>query len=245
MQNINIKEKIIFDIMLGKGGRYLGGLLLFLGLLFFTLIFAGFSSGFLSHSFAQNAVSKIVNYTIQQDELNNIILKTNTTGLASIVTAKLNSQISYINCGMGCMASSFLKDSTGINLPLNNIDIYHYELISIVIAIIGIVLIFFSYKKEKKLTAIGKNVISMSIISIVLFYIPLAYVIPILLSFSVSTYSVRVPTTIFSGFAGTLLVIDISLIIAGAVLIVIATIISRIRKNPVQSTGTKLIVTQK
>ena len=231
--------------MLGKGGRYLGGLLLFLGLLFFTLIFAGFSSGFLSHSFAQNAVSKIVNYTVQQDELNNIISSTNTTGLASTVTARLDSQISYVNCGMGCLASSFLKDSTGINLPLNNIDIYHYELISLAIAVLGIVLIFFSYEREKKLTAMGRNIISMAIISIVVFYIPLAYIIPILLSFSVSTYSVRIPTTIFSGFAGTLLVIDIAVIVAGVVLMVIAAILSRIRKNPVQNTGTKLIIEQK
>lgn len=231
--------------MLGKGGRYLGGLLLFLGLLFFTLIFAGFSSGFLSHSFAQNAVSKIVNYTVQQDELNNIISSTNTTGLASTVTARLDSQISYVNCGMGCLASSFLKDSTGINLPLNNIDIYHYELISLAIAVLGIVLIFFSYKREKKLTAMGRNIISMAIISIVVFYIPLAYIIPILLSFSVSTYSVRIPTTIFSGFASTLLVIDIAVIVAGVVLMVIAAILSRIRKNPVQNTGTKLIIEQK
>lgn len=231
--------------MLGKGGRYLGGLLLFLGLLFFTLIFAGFSSGFLSHSFAQNAVSKIVNYTVQQDELNNIISSTNTTGLASTVTARLDSQISYVNCGMGCLASSFLKDSTGINLPLNNIDIYHYELISLAIAVLGIVLIFFSYKREKKLTAMGRNIISMAIISIVVFYIPLAYIIPILLSFSISTYSVRIPTTIFSGFASTLLVIDIAVIVAGVVLMVIAAILSRIRKNPVQNTGTKLIIEQK
>lgn len=231
--------------MLGKGGRYLGGLLLFLGLLFFTLIFAGFSSGFLSHSFAQNAVSKIVNYTVQQDELNNIISSTNTTGLASTVTARLDSQISYVNCGMGCLASSFLKDSTGINLPLNNIDIYHYELISLAIAVLGIVLIFFSYKREKKLTAMGRNIISMAIISIVVFYIPLAYIIPILLSFSVSTYSVKIPTTIFSGFASTLLVIDIAVIVAGVVLMVIAAILSRIRKNPVQNTGTKLIIEQK
>lgn len=231
--------------MLGKGGRYLGGLLLFLGLLFFTLIFAGFSSGFLSHSFAQNAVSKIVNYTVQQDELNNIISSTNTTGLASTVTARLDSQISYVNCGMGCLASSFLKDSTGINLPLNNIDIYHYELISLAIAVLGIVLIFFSYEREKKLTAMGRNIISMAIISIVVFYIPLAYIIPILLSFSISTYSVRIPTTIFSGFAGTLLVIDIAVIVAGVVLMVIAAILSRIRKNPVQNTGTKLIIEQK
>ncbi len=232
-------------MMLGKGGRYLGGLLLFLGLLFFTLIFAGFSSGFLSHSFAQNAVSKIVNYTVQQDELTNIISSTNVTGLTSTVTAKLNSQISYINCGMGCLASSFLKDSTGINISMNNIDIYHYELASLAIAIIGIVLIFFSYKKEKKLVAVGKNVISMAIISIVLFYIPLAYIIPILLSFSVSTYSVKIPANIFSGFAGTLLVIDIALIIAGVVLMIIAAILSRIGKNPMQSTGTKLIVAHK
>ena len=227
---------------LGKGGRYLGGLLLFLGLLFFTLIFAGFSSGFLSHSFAQNAVSKIVNYTVQQDELNSLISKVNTTGLTTAVTAKLNSQISYVNCGMGCLASSFLKDSTGINLPLNNIDIYHYELISLAIAILGIILIFFSYKKEKKLVAIGKNVISMAIISIVIFYIPLAYIIPILLSFSVSTYSVKIPTTIFSGFASTLFVIDVALIIAGVILMIIAAIIARIGRKPMQSTGTKLIV---
>ncbi len=231
--------------MLGKSGRYLGGLLLFLGLLFFTLIFAGFSSGFLSHSFAQNAVSKIVNYTVQQDELNNVISSTNTTGLTTTVTSKLDSQISYINCGMGCFASSFLKDYTGISLPLNNIDIYHYELISLAIAILGLVLIFFSYKKEKKFTAVGKNIISMAIISIVIFYIPLAYIIPILLSFSVSTYSIRIPTTIFSGFASTLLVIDIAIIVVGVVLMVIASILSRIRKNPVQNTGTKLIVTQK
>lgn len=231
--------------MIGKGGRYLGGLFLFLGLLFFTLIFAGFSSGFLSHSFAQNAVSKIVNYTVQQDELNNIISNTNTSGLTSTVTSKLDSQISYINCGMGCLASSFLKDSTGINLPLNNIDIYHYELISLGIAILGVVLVFFSYEKERKLTAIGKNIVSMSIISIVIFYIPLAYIIPILLSFPVSTYSVRVPTIIFSGFASTLLVIDIAILILGVILMTVATIISRIRKNPVQSTGTKLIVTKK
>ena len=229
-------------MMLGKGGRYLGGLLLFLGLLFFTLIFAGFSSGFLSHSFAQNAVSKIVNYTVQQDELNNLITKTNTTGLTTTVTAKLNSQISYVNCGMGCFASSFLKDSTGINLPLNNIDIYHYELISLAIAIIGVILIFFSYKKEKKLSAIGKNIISMSIISIVIFYIPLAYIIPILLSFSVSTYSVKIPTTIFAGFAGTLFVIDIGLIIAGVILMVVAAILSKVGKRPVQNLGTKIIV---
>ncbi len=231
--------------MLGKSGRYLGGLLLFLGLLFFTLIFAGVSSGFVSHSFAQNAVSKIVNYTVQQDELNNVISSTNTSGLTSTVTSKLNSQISYINCGMGCLASSFLKDSTGINLPLNNIDIYHYELISLGIAILGIVLIFFSYKKEKRFTAVGKNIISMAIISIVIFYIPLAYIIPILLSFSVSTYSIKIPTTIFSSFAGTLLVMDIAIIVVGVVLMIIASILSRIRKNPVQSTGTKLIVTQK
>ena len=229
-------------MMLGKGGRYLGGLLLFLGLLFFTLIFAGFSSGFLSHSFAQNAVSKIVNYTVQQDELNNLITKTNTTGLTTTVTAKLNSQISYVNCGMGCFASSFLKDSTGINLPLNNIDIYHYELISLAIAIIGVILIFFSYKREKKLSAIGKNIISMSIISIVIFYIPLAYIIPILLSFSVSTYSVKIPTTIFAGFAGTLFVIDIGLIIAGVILMVVAAILSKVGKRPVQNLGTKIIV---
>lgn len=229
-------------MILGKGGRYLGGLLLFLGLLFFTLIFAGFSSGFLSHSFAQNAVSKIVNYTVQQDELNNLITKTNTTGLTTTVTAKLNSQISYVNCGMGCFASSFLKDSTGINLPLNNIDIYHYELISLAIAIIGVILIFFSYKREKKLSAIGKNIISMSIISIVIFYIPLAYIIPILLSFSVSTYSVKIPTTIFAGFAGTLFVIDIGLIIAGVILMVVAAILSKVGKRPVQNLGTKIIV---
>ena len=42
----------------------------------------------------------------KQDELNNVISSTNTSGLTSTVTSKLNSQISYINCGMGCLASS-------------------------------------------------------------------------------------------------------------------------------------------
>ncbi len=230
---------------LGRLGRDLGGLLLFLGLMFFVLLFAGFSSGFFSHSFAQSAVSKIINYTVSQDQLTNIISKTNTTGLINTVTPKLDSQISYVNCGTGCLASSYLKDVSGINIGMNNIDLFHYEIISLVIAVIGVILIFFSYEKEKKLTAIGKNMISMSIISSVLFYIPLMYIVPFLLSFTVSSYSLKIPNTVFSGFASYLFVMYLGIIIIGAVLMAVAAIISRIRKNPAQSTGTKLIVTQK
>ena len=232
-------------MLLGKSGRYLGGLLLFLGLLFFTLMLAGFSSGFFSHSFAQSAVTQIVNYTAHIDQQNSIISSTNITGMKSTVTARLDSQISYVNCGMGCLASSFLKTATGVSIPMNNIDIYRYELISLIIAAVGAVLIFFSYKREKKLTAIGRNIISMSIISIVVFYIPLAYIIPILLSFSVSNYAVKIPASIFSGFSASLLVMDIAIIVAGTVLMVIAAILSRIRKNPTQNLGTQLIVTKR
>ncbi|EEZ92966.1 MAG: hypothetical protein BJBARM4_0349 [Candidatus Parvarchaeum acidiphilum ARMAN-4] len=232
-------------MMLGKSGRYIGGLLLFVGLLFFTLILSGFLSGFLSHSFAQSAVSKIVNYTVQQDQLTSVITPVNTSKLISTVTPALNSKISYINCGMGCLASSFIKSSTGINIPMNNVDIYHYELLSIALAIIGIILIFFSYQKEKKLTAIGRSVISMAIISLVIFYIPFAYIVPFLLSFSVSSFSLKIPSSIFSTFTGTLLFMDIAFIIIGAILLITAAIITRFRKNPVQSTGTKLIITQK
>ena len=230
---------------LGKGGRYLGGLFLFVGLLFLTLILAGFSSGFLSHSFAQSAVSKIVNYTVQQDQLSSVITPVNTSNLISTVTPALNSKISYINCGMGCLASAFVKSSTGINIPLNNVDIYHYELLSLALAVIGILLIFFSYQKEKKLAAIGKNVISMAIISVVLFYIPFAYIIPFLLTFPVSSFSLKVPSSIFAAFTGTLLVMDIAIVILGAVMLIVAAIITKIKNNPVQSTGTKLIMTQK
>ncbi len=232
-------------MMLGKSGRYIGGLLLFIGLLFLIVIMAGFSSGFLSHSFAQTSVSTIVNYTVQQDQLSSVITPVNTTGLVSTVTPVLNSKISYINCGMGCLASSFIQSSTGISIPMDNIDLYHYELLSLALVIAGIILIFFSYRKERKLTAIGKNAISVSIISLVLFYIPFAYIIPILVTFPVSSYSLRIPSSVFAAFTGTLLFMDLALIIIGAILLVTAAIITRVRKNPVQSTGTKLIVTQK
>lgn len=230
---------------LGGKWKTLGGILLFMGLLLFTLIFSGFSSGFLSHSFAQSAVTNIVNYTVAQDELNNIISSTNTSGLISAVTSKLDSQISYVNCGMGCLASAFVKDSTGINIPMNNNDIYRYEAASLVAAVAGAIILFFSYKKEKKLIAIGKNMVSMAIISIVLFYIPLSYIIPFLLAFPVANYSIKIPAYIFAGFSSALIMTDIAIIIAGVVLMALAAIVKRMGKTPVQNTGTKLIVAQK
>ena len=232
-------------MLFGKWSRHLGGLLLFIGLLFFILLFAGFYSGFFSHSFAQSAVTKIINYTVSQDNLNSVVYSVNITGLENTVTPELNSQISYVNCGMGCLASSYIKSISGISIGMNNIDLFHYELVSLALAIIGAVLIFFSYEKEKKLSVIGKNIISMSIISLTIFYIPIAYLIPILVSFPVSSYSIRVPAAVFSGFAATLFLIYIAVIIIGVVLLTIAAIIDRKRKNPVQSTGTKLIVAHK
>lgn len=232
-------------MLLGKAGRYFGGLLLFIGLLFFILLLSGFSSGFFSHSFAQSAITKIVNYTVSQDQLNSVLTNTNTSALTSTVTPKLNSQISYVNCGMPCLASSYVKDLSGINIGMNNLDLFHYEIISLILAIIGIILIFFSYEKEKKLGAVGKNIISVAIISIVIFYIPLAYIIPFLLSFPVSGYSLRIPSEIFSGFAASTLLFDIITIVVGVILIIIAAILGRMKKDIKQNLGTKLIITQK
>jgi hypothetical protein len=232
-------------MLFGKNGRYLGGILLFVGLLLFVAVFAGFSSGFFSHSFAQSAIKEIVNYTVSQDQLNSVIISTNTTGLINTVTPQLNSEISNVNCGMGCIASSYIDSLTGVKIPMDNIDLFHYELLFLAIAIAGAVLMFFSYKQEKKLTAIGKNVISSSIISIVLFYLPLAFILPLLLSFTVSSYSVRVPTEVFSGFTASIFTIDVIVVIVGLALIIAGAIIKRIKSNPVQSTGTKLIITKK
>ncbi len=230
---------------LGKGSMRLGELLLFLGLLFFTLIFAAFSSGTLSHSFAQNSVSKIVNYTLAQDSLNSIVSKINTTGLAATVTSRLDSQISYINCGVGCFASSFIKDSTSVSIPMDNTNIFHYEIISLIAAILGVILIFFASTGEERFRAIGRNIVSMAIISIVIFYIPLTYIVPYFVSPAVASYSIHLPPTLFSSFSATLFLIDIVIIIIGVVLIIIAGIMKRIKQNPKQNLGTKLIVTQK
>ena len=231
--------------MLGNAGRYIGGLLLFLGLLFFIVILAGFSSGFFSHSFAQSAINQIMGYTTSQYQLSNVVSPVNISSLNSTVIPQLNSKISYINCGMGCLASSYLKSVSGINLPMNNIDLYHYELIALAIAIIGAVLMFFSYEKEKKLTAIGKNMISTAILSVVIFYIPLSFIIPYLFSLPISSFSLKIPTTVLSSFSSSILSIDIIVAVIGIVLWVVAGIIKKLKKVPQQNLGTKLIVTQK
>ena len=231
--------------MLGNAGRYIGGLLLFLGLLFFIVILAGFSSGFFSHSFAQSAINQIMGYTTSQYQLSNVVSPVNISSLNSTVIPQLNSKISYINCGMGCLASSYLKSVSGINLPMNNIDLYHYELIALAIAIIGAVLMFFSYEKEKKLTAIGKNMISTAILSVVIFYIPLSFIIPYLFSFPISSFSLKIPTTVLSSFSSSILSIDIIVAVIGIVLWIVSGIIKKLKKVPQQNLGTKLIVTQK
>lgn len=231
--------------MLGKAGMYIGGLLLFLGLLFFIVFLAGFSSGFFSHSFAQSAINQIMGYTTSQYQLSNVVSPVNISALNSTVIPQLNSKISYINCGMGCLASAYLKNVSGVNVPMNNIDLYHYELIALAIAIIGAILMFFSYEKEKKLTAVGKNMISTAILSVVIFYIPFSFIIPYLVSFPVSSYSLRIPTTVFSSFSSSILSIDIIVAVIGIVLWIAAGIIKRLRKGPQQNLGTKLIVTQK
>ncbi len=221
----------------------LGGILLFIGLLGIITAYSAIASGMLSHSFAQNAINEIINYTLSNSAFNSQI---NTNNLSNAVSTQLSSVINQPNCGTLCMVSSAIKDSTGISLPLNGTYVDYYSWIVDALTVMGIVLIVLGYRSFSAMMAIGRNAVSVGIISFVTTFVPIVFILPTFATFTVSGFTVGVPYSVLQPFASTLLNAEIITGVVGAVLIIASYILNRIKKNPKQATtGTKLIVTQR
>ena len=225
-----------------SGLTALGGILLFVGLLGIITVYSAIASGMLSHSFAQNAISEIINYTLS----NNLNSQINVNNLSNAVSTQLSSVINQPNCGTLCMVSSAIKDSTGINLPLNGNYVNYYSWIVDALTAAGVVLIVLGYRSFSAMMAIGRNAVSVGIMSFVTTFVPIVFIIPTFATFTVSGFTVGVPYSVLQPFASALLNAEIAVGVAGAVLMIVSYILNRMKKNPKQATtGTKLIVTQR
>ncbi len=228
-----------------KPMKWIGGLLLFFGLLAVITIYSAMASGLLSHSFAQQAINDVINYTLTTSAANGLGTGS-TANLSSAVSARLSAVISAPGCGSLCFVSSLIKSGSGINIPMNDSSVYYYGLIADAVTALGVVLIILGYRSLSAMLAIGRNTVSVGIISLVSTFIPFRFIIPTFASFSVSGYNLAIPYYLLEPFTSAILTADISVVFVGAALIIASYALNRVKKNPKQTTtDTKLIVTQR
>ncbi len=212
-------------------GRWFGGVLLFFGLASFITLYALSASGVLSSTYAANTISTIVNYSISGNSLSGSSLP----GINSTSNLNMSQLKQYIqsvlsknpNCNIFCLATQKLSNSSSVNFPLTTSNIKDFQLVAGIAAAIGAVLVFLLYKGKDRFTALGRNVLSVSILSFVSVYIPLVYIIPYFFAVKVSSFTIRIPESVFAPFTSLVLTMDIIFGVIGAVLLVLGVVIYR------------------
>lgn len=208
---------------LGGFGRWLGGGLLFIGLLLFITMYAANASGILSSQYLNNAIGQIANASANQASL------PGQGQSASNITNILNSFLSKNpNCNLLCLAMSPLESITNMNVPISTSSGALYQLLSEIAIAAGAILIFLSYEGAgSKFAAAGRTSLSAAIISFVSTYIPIMFILPYLLSFQLYGVTIKIPASILAPFTGLVLSLDIIVGIVGIVLILIRYIFFR------------------
>jgi hypothetical protein len=207
---------------------WIGGTLLFVGLLLFITFYAVNSSGVLSSQYFNTAIHEIVNASTFSG--GNSLLGGNSS--SQNMTNFLGSFNS--NCNLLCLVQA------PSSLPISQSSFGFYQLISEILAAVGAVLMFLSYTGGDKLFAIGKTSLSAAIISFVSTYVPIAYLLPYLASsFNVHGFSIVIPVSVTAPFTNVVLSLDTIFMIAGVVLIVVGRIVFR-KKTQAPQSGQKI-----
>ncbi len=230
-------------------GRWLGGILFFFGLISFITLYAANNSGVLSPQYLNSAIGQIANASSSCSSIGGIgsSCTANNTEVSQIESALSQFSTNNPGCNLGCLLTqelsqaSLTANKTGVSVPLSTSDTGLYQIIAEVVAVIGAVLIFFSYEGSKKLSALGRGFLSVSIISFVSTYIPLVYVFPYLLSnLTLDGFKLSIPASVTAPFTSLVLNLDIIFAIVGIVLIAIKYVAFRKKPAPTQLPMTQL-----
>jgi hypothetical protein len=206
---------------------WIGSGLLFLGILIFITFYAANSSGILSTQYLNNAIGQIANASVIQSI-------TGQGQTAANVSSALNQLLSHNpNCNILCLASGPASpSSTNTNPPISPSSSSLFQLLGEIIAVVGVVLIFFSYDEMgNKLVAIGRGALAASIISFVSTYIPFVFMLPYLISLTLFGLSIKIPVSVIAPFANLILTLDIIFGVIGVILMVIKFLFFRTPKS--------------
>ena len=205
--NMNLTSRFI---------AWIGGTLLFVGLLLFITFYAVNSSGILSSQYFNTAIHEIANAS------------TSSGGSLPLVGNSSNQNITRFLGGFNPDCNLLCLMQAPSTLPISPSSFWLYQLISEILAAAGAVLVFLAYAGGDKLAAIGKTSLSAAIISFVSTYVPIAYLLPYLASsFNVHGFSIVIPASVTAPFTSVVLSLDITFAIAGVVLMVVGRIIFR------------------
>ncbi len=207
--------------------KWIGGIMLFFGVIFFITLFSLNVSGVLSPQYFNSTIHQIINASTSGSIY---------SGGQTLNSTQINQLASLIgqnpNCNILCFLSQQLSTKTNIMPFLTTSSLGLYQLILEVIMAIGAALMFLSYKGVyTKLTAFGRTLLSSAIISFVSTYIPLMFIVPYFLSgVTIYSFTVSIPTSVVAPFTSVVLSLDIIFGVAGAIAFIIGAILL-FRKN--------------
>ncbi len=206
---------------LGGGfGRWIGSTLLFFGMLAFISLYAINASGLLSAAYTNTAINEVVSASTG---LNNVNVTTGkiSNQSASQIEAVINKTLANNpNCSILCLPFA-QQGTSGLGRFLSTSDIQLYQWFALLIAIIGGIMVAIFYEGAGKAIAIGRGLLSAAIISFVVLYIPLNYIIPDFLHLTISNITIVIPQSVFQPYTSVILFLDF--IIGGIGAVVLAT----------------------
>ncbi len=226
--------------ILKRAGMWFGGAMLFFGLLSFITLFSLNTSGVLSPQYFNSALSQIINSSASPSITGNSAL--NSTQITYLESLLGTFQANNPNCNVLCLVSQKVGNQTNLSAPLTASSLNLYQIIIELMAVLGAVLIFFSYPdKYTKLTAFGRIPLSVAIISFVSTYIPLMFVVPYLFSgLKIGSFTLSVPASVVTPFTSVVIVLDIVFGVIGITLLIISAILlarkRRLSQKPLSPT---------
>ncbi|MCL4399322.1 hypothetical protein M1293_02335 [Candidatus Parvarchaeota archaeon] len=204
---------------------WVGGIMVFFGLSAFVFMYALNSSGALSPGFLHTAISSIINYSSNSSNVltTSSISASNESAIISQALSKISSNP---NCNVLCLLS-VNSQSSSISPFLTQSAVQTYQWLSLLVAIIGAVLIFLGYKFTRGFQALGRNLLTVAILSFVDTYVPLVFILPLLFKINISNISIRIPPNLFTPFVSVILMLDILFGVTGVILLVVGAIASK------------------
>ncbi|MGC8681903.1 MAG: hypothetical protein ACP5RE_02265 [Candidatus Acidifodinimicrobium sp.] len=198
-------------------GRYVGGLLLFMFLSSFIFLFAINSSGILTPQYTNKIIASMYNSSLNSTELSAL--------------KGLNSSSSGV---LGLLAGS--SGSGGSNLLvslLSSSKLYEEELLSLIFAVVGFVLVIVSSSGGSKFKNTGKTILSISILTAATVFGIFYVFLPMFSSIDLDGVLIKLPLSLFSPFTDQVFLISAALAVASIMLLILGHMIDR-RSTPIK-----------
>lgn len=220
--------------ILASIGVYIGGLILFLALSSFIMLYAVEMSGVTSPAFINEFVAAMVN-TSSLSSISSISTISARSNISSQNLTAIESALGInASCGLPCLLGKISVGGTSTNLSqyLSNADISLYTLLSGILALFGAIIVLLSSKGGDRSSNIGKTTLSVAIFNFATYFIIFSVMLPYMNKLTINGINIKIPMYLITPFANDLYILDAIFGTFGIVLIVVGYIINtRYGKN--------------